>query len=68
MHDRSFYAPPRRTLSENFAESESVPIQLAQCWFPAGRPFPLLKQTEAILSNSAQKLLRFEIIKMLTAV
>jgi len=39
--------------------NESVPIQLAQCWFTG---------LEAILSNSTRKLLRFEIAKMLIAV
>jgi len=56
-------------------ENKSVPIQLAQCWFP-GWPFPMLKykyifQTKymkAILSNSTRKLLWFEISRMLTAV
>jgi len=39
--------------------NESVPIQLAQCWFTG---------LQAILSNSTRKLLRFEIAKMLIAV
>jgi len=54
---------------------ESVQIQLAQCRFPglANGPIPMLKYqyiifeikyTEAIISNSTQKLLRFEISKM----
>ena len=55
--------------------NESVPIQLAQCWF-RGVPFPMMKYkyifqikyTEAILSNSTRKLLRFEITRMLIAV
>jgi len=50
---------------------ESVPIQLAQCWFPGlaisnakiWRYFSK-KYTEAILSNSTRKLSRFEITKM----
>jgi len=54
--------------------NESVPIQLAQCWFP--RPFPILQYkyifqmnyTEAILSNSTGKLLWFEVTKVLMAV
>jgi len=49
-------------------------IQLAQCWLPGLRPFPMpkykyifeIKYTEAILSNSTRKLLGFEISKMLT--
>jgi len=58
---------------------ESVPIQLARCWFPGNLfpvPFPMLKYkyifqikyTEAILSNSTRQLLWFEISKMLIAV
>jgi len=55
--------------------NESVPIQLAQCWFP-GWPFQTLKCkymfqtkcTKAILSNSTRKLLWFEITNMLIAV
>jgi len=49
---------------------------LAQYRFPMGWPFPMLKYkyifqikyTEAILSNSTRKLLKFEITEMLTAV
>ena len=52
-----------------------MPIQLAQCRFP-GLAIPvlkykyifLIKYTEAILSDSTRKLLRFEISKMLIAV
>ena len=52
--------------------NKSAPIQLAQCQFP-GWPFPMLKYkyisqikyTEAVWSNSTQKLLWFEICKML---
>ena len=52
---------------------KSVPMQLAQCWFPEGWPFPVLKlkysfqikYTKTILSNSTRKLLWFEINKML---
>ena len=55
--------------------NESIAIQLALCSFP-GWPFPMLKYwhifqikyMEAILSNSTQKLLWFEITKMLIAV
>jgi len=58
--------------------NESVPIQLAQCWFP-GRNlsnaklglliyFFQIKYTEAVLSNNIRKLSLFEIIKMLIAV
>jgi len=55
--------------------SESVPIQLAQCWFPGPATSNAkilinfqIKYTEAILSNSTRKLLWFEITKMLIAV
>jgi len=54
--------------------NESVPIQLAQCWFPGLTIsnakiyiFFQIKYTEAILSNSTRKLLWFEISKMLIA-
>jgi len=51
---------------------ESVPIQFAQCRFPGPSAKILvyfqIKYTEAILSNSTQKLLWFEITKMLIAV
>jgi len=52
-----------------------VPIQLAQCWFPALAIsdakidiyiFPT-KYTEEILSSSSRKLLWFEITEMLIA-
>jgi len=52
--------------------NKSVPIQLAQCW-SLGWPFPMhkyisqIKYMEGILSNSARKLLWFEITKMLIA-
>jgi len=53
----------------------SVPIQLTQCWFTGLAIFNdkikiyfQLKHTEAILSNSNEKLLWFEITKMLIAV
>jgi len=54
-----------------------MPIQLAQCWFPAcSWQFPVLlykcifriKYTDAILSNGTRKLLCFEISKMMIAV
>ena len=52
-----------------------MPIQLAQCWFPGLAIsnviiyiFFQIINTEAILSNSTRKLLRFEIAKMLIAV
>jgi len=54
--------------------NESAPTQLAQCRFPglaisnAKMYFFQIKYTEAILSNSTQKLLWFELTKMLTAV
>jgi len=56
--------------------NESVPIQLAQCWFPGlavsnAKKYKYIfqiKYTEAILSNSSRKLLWFEITKMLIAV
>jgi len=55
--------------------NESVPIQLAQCWFPGLAIFNAkykyifqIKCTKAILSNSTRKLLWFEITEMLTAV
>jgi len=55
--------------------TESVPIQLAQCWFPklADGHFQYeyifeIKYTEVILSNSTRKLLWFEITKMLIAI
>jgi len=49
-----------------------VPIQLAQCWVPRAGHFQtkyifLIKYTEAILSHSTRKPLRFEISKMLIA-
>jgi len=55
---------------------ESVPIQLAQCRFPGlaisnARILIYIfqtKYTEAIFSNSTQKLLWFEITKMMIAV
>jgi len=50
--------------------NDSLPIQLAQCWFP-GLKYKYIfqiKYTEAILSNSTWKLLWFEIIKVLIAV
>ena len=31
--------------------NESVPIQLAQCWFSGGRPFPMLKYVKIFFSN-----------------
>ena len=56
--------------------NESVPIQLAQCWFSGlaisqTKNINILfqiKYTEAILSNSTRKLLWFEISKMTIAV
>jgi len=56
--------------------NDSVPVQLAQCWFPGlaiskakiYKYIFQIKYTEATLSNSTQKLLWFEIIKMLIAV
>jgi len=56
--------------------NESVPIQLAQYWFPGlaisnAKIYFFsnkIKYTEAILSNSTRKLLWFEISKMLIAV
>jgi len=49
-----------------------VPIQLAQCWFPGlaisnakYKYIFQIKYTEALLSNSTRKLLRFEITKVL---
>jgi len=58
--------------------NKSVPIQSAQCWFPGlaisnARLWiylsnKIMQYTEAILWNSPQKLLCFEITKMLTAV
>ena len=56
--------------------NESVAIQLAECWFPGLAIsnakiwiyFSNKKFTEAILSDSNQKLLWFEISKMLIAV
>jgi len=52
--------------------NESVPIQLAQCWFPglaiSNAEIQIcfqMKYTEAILSNSTQKLSWFEIAEML---
>jgi len=57
-------------------ENESVPIQLAQCWFPGLAisnaeiqiNFFRIEYTEAVLSNSTRKLLWFEITKMLIAI
>jgi len=57
-------------------ENESVPVQLAQCWFHALATsnikikiyFFRIEYAEAILSNSTRKRLRFEIDKMLNAV
>jgi len=54
----------QQTVSQHRMGCESVPIQLAQCWF-LGWPFPMLKYnyifqikyTEAILSDSTRKLL-----------
>jgi len=56
--------------------NESVPIQLAQCWFPGlvisnakyKYIFFQIKYAEAVLANSTRKLLWFEITKMLIAV
>jgi len=56
--------------------NESAPIQLARCRFPGLAIFNAkiliyffqIKYAEAILSNSARKLLWFEITKMLIAV
>jgi len=57
--------------------NESVPILLAQCWFPglaiSNAKYKYIFQikqnnTEAILSNSTQKLLWFEITRMMIAV
>jgi len=55
--------------------TESVPIQLAQCWFPWLAIFNAenklifqIKCMEAILSNHTRKLLLFEISKVLIAV
>jgi len=58
--------------------NESVPIQLAQCWFPRlaisnaknidRRPISQTKYTEAILSNSTRKLIWLEIARMMIAV
>ena len=56
--------------------NESVPIQSAQCWFPglaiSSAKIQIyifqIKYTEAILSNSTRKLLRFEVTKMLIVV
>jgi len=54
---------------------ESVPTQLAQCWFPWLAIFTgkilinfQIEYAEEILSNSTRKLLWFEIAKMLIAV
>ena len=56
--------------------NESAPIQLAQCWFPELAIYNVkiliyifqIKYTEAILSNSTRKLLRFEITEVPIAV
>jgi len=66
-----FHADPCVT-----AGNESVPIQLAQCWFPGLAIsnaklliyFSKIKYTEAILSNSTRKQLWLEVTKMLIAV
>jgi len=64
------------TNTESATGNESVPIQLAQCWFPGlaisnakyEYIFPI-KYMEAILSNSTRKLLWwFEITEVLIAV
>jgi len=50
--------------------NKSVPIQLAQCWFP-GQKYKYIFQTkhmEEILTNSTRKVFWFEISKMLIAV
>jgi len=66
---RQFYVIARLRIG-----NESVSIQLAQCWFPRlaisnakikYKYFSRGKYTEAILSNSTQKLLWLKIIKML---
>jgi len=58
------------TVNENTG-NECVPIQLAQCWFPglaiSDKYIFQIKYTEAVLSNSTRKLLRFEITNMLIA-
>jgi len=64
----------RRLFATSPVGKESVPIQLAQCWFhglafsnaEVGYIFQI-KYTEAI-SNSTRKLLWFEISKMMIAV
>ena len=55
--------------------NESVPIQLAQCWFPgpaiSNAKYQYIfhiKYTEALLSNDTRKLLWFEVTKTLIAV
>ena len=66
-----FHADPCVTVG-----NESVPIQLAQCWFPGLAIsnaklliyFSKIKYTEAILSNSTRKQLWLEVTEMLIAV
>jgi len=70
--------PAPHTMRAVSMGNESVPIQLAQCWFPRlaistgknidRRPISQTKYTEAILSNSTRKLIWLEIAKMMIAV
>jgi len=64
-----------RVAEQAYIRNESVPIQLAQCWFPGPaisnakiQIYFQIKYTEAILSNSTRTPSRFEIIKMLIEV